>query len=436
MIEHLRRKLILICSSITALILAFVCLIAFYIFDGHYEREQRTALKNQLMTVTRAIQQQQTIAQEDLMLLEQRHQLLIHIEDNGTPLLFASQLEPVEVQKFLFESVLEKAKKDYAYNASPFVGNTLELPLTLFKWTGYNHKPYLAALTVFPTTHGHCQIVLLKDLTLSNRYIFSMKLLFIGLVLGGTLLLLLFSFFFVGLVMKPILQNKQKQNEFIAAASHELRAPLTVIETGLSAIQVASDPRSAHFMTLIQSECTRMKGLIGDLLLLARSDAHKWQLQLEDFELDSLLIDLYDGFYPISQKKGITFSLVLPDDLLPIFRGDATRIKQLITILLDNAFTYVPSGKTVTLKAKATEKFFVIQVIDTGLGISTEDQAHIFERFYRSDQSRHEKNHYGLGLSIAQEIASSHHGQLGLSTTPGGGCTFTLHFPLESHRHS
>ena len=76
-----------------------------------------------------------------------------------------------------------------------------------------------------------------------------------------------------------------------------------------------------------------------------------------------------------------------------------------------------------------TSKALEIQVIDTGIGISKTDQEHIFDRFYQGDRSRHEKNHYGLGLNIAMEIIQLHHGKLSLTDTPGGGCTFTISLP-------
>lgn len=174
-----------------------------------------------------------------------------------------------------------------------------------------------------------------------------------------------------------------------------------------------------------------MKRLISDLLTLARSDAHQWQMQFDEVEIDSLLIDLYDSFYSLCLDKKLTLSLHLPEDLLPPIICDADRIKQTLTIFLDNALSYVPSGKSITLSALVTSKTLDIQVIDTGLGIAPEDQQHIFERFYQGDRSRHEKNHYGLGLSIAYEIIVLHHGKLTLTDTPGGGCTFTISLPLK-----
>lgn len=432
MLKKLRVKMILICSSITATILTIVCLIAFYIFYQHYEKETKATLNNQLNTIVVSLQQNQHISHSYFREIATRHRLLIHIEDNGHPILFNNLYETADVQEALFNEANDIATNTYAFNLNPSYISSLDLPSIIFKFRGINEKKYLTAITLLPTKNGYCQILLLQDLTPQQTYIFYMQLLFAGLVLLGTLLLIVFSFFFVGMAMKPIEKSNQKQAEFIAAASHELRAPLTVIEAGMSSLHYENDPQSTHFIKLMQSECTRMKGLISDLLLLARSDAHQWQIHLDKLEVDSLLIELYDSFYPLYQDKHIHFSLDLPDDLLPPVLGDGNRIKQALTILLDNALSYVPTGKSVTLSTGLTSKYLKLQVVDTGIGISDEDKAHIFERFYQGDRSRHEKNHYGLGLSIAYEIIQLHNGQFSLLDTPGGGCTFEICIPLAS----
>ena len=431
MFKKLRLKMILICLGITATILTIVCIISFSIFNTHYKKETTATLENQLTNLVLTLQQQKTISHTYLSQLQATHQVLIYIEDHGTPLLFQNELESIDIQELLFEQAKEIALTTYHFNFNPFYLNSLELSTLSFRFKGINHKDYLAALALFPTDNGQCQVMLLKDLEATNTYIFYMKLLFTVLALVGTLLLVIFSFWFVSMVLKPIQQNQQKQAEFIAAASHELRAPLTVIESGLTSIQSHEMDAThvSHFIGLMQNECTRMKRLISDLLTLARSDAHQWHMQFSEVEIDSLLIELYDSFYSLCSNKGLHLNLQLPDELLPPITCDGDRIKQALTILLDNALSYVPSGKSITLAASLTSKTLELQVIDTGLGISKVDGEHIFDRFYQGDRSRHEKNHYGLGLNIAMEIVQLHHGKLNLTDTPGGGCTFTISLP-------
>ena len=462
MLKNLRLKMILICSGVTATILTIVCLIGFSIFNSHYQKETIATLEIQMNNLILSLQQQKTISHTYLSTLQAEQSLLIYIEDNGSPLLFQNHLEPLEIQEQLFLQAKEIATCEYDFNFMPLYLNSLDLPTIFFKFKGSNNKNYLAAITLFPTQDGRSQVILLKDLTRTNTYILYIQLLFVALVLGGTLLLVIFSFWFVELAMKPIKENQQKQAEFIAAASHELRAPLTVIEAGLSSLEPCmnanlqdarptneatksasvppltnSNPsKASHFIRLMESECTRMKRLISDLLTLARSDAHQWHMQFSEVEIDSLLIDLYDSFYSLSMDKHITLNLQLPDELLPTLVCDGDRLKQALTILLDNALSYVPSGKSITLSAQVYSKSLDLQVIDTGIGINDEDKTHIFERFYQGDRSRHEKNHYGLGLSIAYEIAMLHHGKLHLTDTRGGGCTFTISLPLSLNASS
>lgn len=433
MIQKLRHKMIFICSSITALILVVICIIAFSIFNHHYQAEERAKLETQLNTLALLLQQNHSISHHNLKKIQEDYHLLIHIEDNGTPLLYHSSLEPIPVQELLFSQAQTLATEQYNFSLTPLYFSSLDFSSVLFQFRGENTKDYLAALCLFPTQTGLCKIIMLEDLTHSNQYILHIKLLFAGLVISGTLLLIIFSFFFVSMAIKPIEAARQKQTEFVAAASHELRAPLTVIEAGMSSLTYEPDSSSAHFISIMKNECRRMQKLISDLLLLARSDTKKWAMNLADCEIDGMLIEIYDSYYSLYQDKKLTLNLDLPEDLLPTIQADSDRIKQVLTILLDNALSYVSAPNSVTLKASLCPQCLLLQVIDTGTGIRDEDKPHIFERFYQGDQSRHEKNHYGLGLSIAYEIIALHNGKLTLTDTPGGGCTFTISLPLSSH---
>ena len=264
-----------------------------------------------------------------------------------------------------------------------------------------------------------------------DRYIGFLRWLFVGLTIIGFLLLGIFSFWFSGHATRPIELAQKKQTDFIAAASHELRSPLAVIHTNTSALALNANQETLRFTTSIHNECTRMKHLIDDLLLLANMDAKHWSIQTTPTEIDTLVLDMYECFIPLSKQKNLIFNVILPDDLVPTLMIDNERIRQTLSILLDNAFTYTPAGNKVSLVLNYTPHALTISVIDNGPGIAEEHKPYIFDRFYRVDTSRHDKNHYGLGLSIAYEMMQLHHGQLTLQDTPGGGCTFSLIFPLK-----
>lgn len=228
--------------------------------------------------------------------------------------------------------------------------------------------------------------------------------------------------------MLPLKENQKKQAEFIAAASHELRSPLAVIQASASAVRTS--PENTDFMlTNIEKECTRMGNLIKDLLILAASDSKKWHLTLGNHDSDTLLLDVYETFEPVCRHNGITLNLTLPDMELPRIHCDKSRVIQILTILLDNAITYTLPDGMIHLEIFVKKRNVCYLVADHGNGIPDEEKERIFDRFYQSDKSRKEKEHFGLGLSIARELTELQKGKLTLTDTPGGGCTFCLMLP-------
>ena len=172
-----------------------------------------------------------------------------------------------------------------------------------------------------------------------------------------------------------------------------------------------------------------MSRLIEDMLLLSKADTQSWSIRPEPAQIDTLLLDTYESFLPLAKERQIRLSIRLPEDLLPPCFCDPERIRQVLTILLDNALCYTPSGGRVDLSLSFSQNLFSFSVADNGPGIPDEEKTHIFERFYRSDPSRSDREHFGLGLCIASEIVKAHRGRLAVSDTPGGGSTFTIQLP-------
>lgn len=172
-----------------------------------------------------------------------------------------------------------------------------------------------------------------------------------------------------------------------------------------------------------------MSRLITDMLQLAGADNSTWSIQPAPAELDTLLLETWEHFEPQAAARHLRWEIDLPDDALPRCICDAERIRQLLSILIDNAFSYTPPGGIVRLTLSRPASTFCITVSDNGPGIPDEQKEAVFERFYRADPARKSRAHFGLGLCIAQEIALLHHAQLTISDTPGGGATFTLVLP-------
>ena len=164
-------------------------------------------------------------------------------------------------------------------------------------------------------------------------------------------------------------------------------------------------------------------------MVLAASASRKWQLSIESHDSDTLLLDLYETFDPVCRHKGIRLHLTMPETELPRVHCDKNRVIQILTILLDNAIAYTGPGQVIDLKIFTKKKKICYLVADHGTGIPDEEKERIFDRFYQSDRSRKEKEHFGLGLSIARELTELQKGKLTVTDTEGGGCTFLLLLP-------
>jgi signal transduction histidine kinase len=182
----------------------------------------------------------------------------------------------------------------------------------------------------------------------------------------------------------------------------------------------------------VESETTRMGNMISDLLLLAQADSGALQIQLKPVEMDTLLLDIYRQARRMAeQRRGPrTLEIRLGAEDQAMVCGDQERLRQLLLNLTDNAIKYTPDGGVITLGLEKQNGWVKISVNDTGIGIAAEDQAHIFDRFYRADKARsRELGGSGLGLSIAQWIAYAHHGRITVQSEPQKGSTFTLWLP-------
>ena len=193
--------------------------------------------------------------------------------------------------------------------------------------------------------------------------------------------------------------------------------------------QLPALAENAPYADVIRSEAARMGRLVGDLLLLAGSDARSYTLSRHPVSAETLLADLYARYAPLAAQKGIALCAELPQTPLPAIWGDAERLQQLLGILVQNALDYTPQGGTVTLGADGTRGRVRLWVRDTGPGIPDADKERVFERFYRANKSRGEKTHFGLGLSVARELAALHGGTLRAEDTPGSGACLVLTLP-------
>jgi len=220
--------------------------------------------------------------------------------------------------------------------------------------------------------------------------------------------------------------------QFTADASHELRTPVSLIRTEaeitLRKSRSEKEYRDALFHILREAEAT--SSMVEMLLSLARSDSGQLTLELGPVDLGDTLLKVADEWRALIQSKGISLTETIGPGVYVV--GDATALGQLLSILLDNAVKYTPGPGRIHLSTEKEDHKAVLKVTDSGIGIDLEDQARIFERFYRADKARsRESGGVGLGLAIARWIVLQHHGSLEVESTPGRGSTFVVELPLR-----
>ncbi|MFE2153952.1 sensor histidine kinase [Streptomyces lavendulae] len=224
-------------------------------------------------------------------------------------------------------------------------------------------------------------------------------------------------------------QSEMRVRQFVADASHELRTPLASIR-GYAELtrrgREETGPDTRHALGRIESEATRMTGLVEDLLLLARLDAGR-PLSTADTDLAPLVVDAVSDARAAGPDHH--WHLALPDEPAPV-RADAARIQQVLVNLLANARTHTPPGTTVTARVSRETSAVRLRVEDDGPGIPPELLPHVFERFARGDASRSRSaGSTGLGLAIVQAVVSAHGGRVEVHSAPGS-TAFEVALPL------
>lgn len=234
--------------------------------------------------------------------------------------------------------------------------------------------------------------------------------------------------------LKPIEQSFQQLKQFTADASHELRSPLTAVKTSIEVMMNHPErihPADVKKLKAIAEASNQMTRLVEDLLLLARTDATSKTPLVEciSIPLDELLEDLVDLLQPQAEAKKITLKLDSSNEVF--VKGNANQLKRLFANLLENALQYTQSSGSVKVVIMSLERFVVINIEDTGVGIESEHIPLVFHRFWRADKARSRREGgMGLGLAIAQAIAQQHKGEITLSSQVGVGSCFQVRLPV------
>ena len=247
------------------------------------------------------------------------------------------------------------------------------------------------------------------------------------------LAILIASYILSRKTLKPIVESWKKQSRFVQDASHELRTPLSIIK--IKQESLLENPQSkiidnAEDISITLKETQRLTKLIKELMEIARSDSNQIKLNKEKFEADKEINDLIELYKDIAKNEG----KVLNTDFKynEEIYADINKIKELMVILLDNSIKYTKDGDSIDIRTYRKDNKFVVEVEDTGIGISKDAIDHVFERFYREEKSRNrQKGGMGLGLSIAYNIVMLHKGTIKFEKNREIGTKVIVTLPIK-----
>lgn len=296
-------------------------------------------------------------------------------------------------------------------------------------------QPVLVRQVTLPVQYreqliGYLQIAV--PLTLVERELQEDLLISLICILVALVVIAIAGWTLGGLAMQPIQSAYDHLQRFTADASHELRSPLAAIlsnaQTGLLA-PIDAGERKHQRLEKVAKIAKSMTELISSLLFLARRSGQLALEELQPLDLVDVLREVINQQTIQTAAQSVTLTLNTPEQAV-LVRADRELLQQAIANLVTNACKYTPAGGQVNVQLFTRFRQAVIQVEDTGIGISEADLPHIFDRFYRANQSRSkESGGTGLGLAIAQQILTAHRGTLTVQSVEGKGSIFRMTLP-------
>lgn len=272
------------------------------------------------------------------------------------------------------------------------------------------------------------------EATQERDIITAIKRELIYIFLGSVLLVLVGNLIMTKKAIEPIKKAWERQKQFVGDASHELRTPISAIKTNMEIVSEDYNKtigEQKKWVENVNEETKRMGNLVNKLLFLSRKDS-------EDNSSSYEIINLGEEIEVILKEFAIKFNnknIAVESSLMNTFiEGDKTDIYQLVSSILDNALKYTKEGKVI-IKLYEDTNYSILEISDTGIGIAKEEQAKVFERFYRADKIRNKMNGgYGLGLSIVKSIVDDYKGKIELKSTLSKGSTFIIKIPTMEQK--
>lgn len=251
----------------------------------------------------------------------------------------------------------------------------------------------------------------------------------VSVCLIGMLLVLLLMFLLSGYIIKPFIENHEKQKQFITDAGHELKTPLTIINADAEILEM--DYGSNEWLADIQEQTKHLTSLTNNLITLSRMEEERTRLQMIDFPFSDVVEETVQSFQALARTQNKTFETSI-QPMISLY-GDEKSLTQIVSILLDNAMKYSTPEGEISLCLEKAGNNVKLSVYNTADSIDREQLPHLFDRFYRTDKSRNsETGGYGLGLSIAAAVVNTHKGKITATTQDEHSLLITVTLPLKT----
>ncbi len=281
------------------------------------------------------------------------------------------------------------------------------------------------------------EIIIFMDCRNDQKTKNSFLLISCTIGLAGYLVVCLLIIILSKKAIRPVIESFEKQKQFITDAGHEIKTPLAIISVNTEVIEMTSQPN--EWTESIKNQVARLNGLIKNLLSLAKMEEEEIQFAFEDFNISDAVYDAAAPFVTLAQTKGRTLELNIQNNL--VYYGDEGAVRQLVSILTENAVKYSDDGGKINLSLMigANGKDIILQVSNPCSMPPEGDLSKLFDRFYRADSSRsrsdgEKRGGYGIGLSIAKEILKSHKGKI-VCTVQDKTVIFTATLPRIPKKH-
>ena len=281
-----------------------------------------------------------------------------------------------------------------------------------------SYNGYLYRLTA--SKHAGGRILILLDNSEQVSSFFSVLIISVGAGVFCWVLMLLFIILLSRKAIAPVARSIEKQKQFVTNAGHEIKTPLAIILANTDALELHNG--ESKWSKNIRAQTLRLSGLMQNLLMLAKMDESAAKLPMCRFDLSTAVKDTAEAFVEPAALKGVLIDIDIKRDIF--VNGNRDSLIQLITVLMDNAVKYTESGGEITAELSCTDRLAVLKIANTCDNVENPEK--LFDRFYRGDSARTQKNGgYGIGLSVAMAIAQLHKGSISAENI-GGKLMFTV----------